>query len=71
MNQPFITYAIYDNPKDFPGKIVVRRWSDTTPDQEPTAVCENIETARAAIPPGYYRMPPEPGDDPVIKEVWM
>jgi hypothetical protein len=33
--------------------------------------CRTLIEARAKIPPGLYRMPRDPSDDPVIVESWL
>lgn len=66
----FITWCIYERPKDFPEHFVVRRWFWGTPDHC-CQICETLEQARAAVPEGHYRMPPEPNDDRSIREVWI
>lgn len=68
-------WVIYANPKDCPGKYVVRRHL-TGPgfvlaDQDPTAIVESLEEARSAVPPGRFNLHRMPGDDPCIAEVWI
>lgn len=69
------SFAIYQNPTDYPGRFVVRGWtwtaSSLAPDAEPTAVVDTLDAARAAIPAGLVCEPRAPGDDPVIVEVWL
>lgn len=72
-----IQYAIYKNPRDFPGKIVVRRGTITpggfTADPAPLFVGDDLAAARAAIPEpeGLALVPRLPEDDPAIVEVWI
>lgn len=67
-------FVIYRNPADYPDKVVVRRWSigaaQVTPDAAPLTLVDTVEAARAALPPGLVCLGREPGDDPVIVEVW-
>jgi hypothetical protein len=67
-------WVIYENPSDFPGKLVVRQWRidarGLQVDLDPTAVVDTLEAARAVVPEGAYRLDPMPEDDPVIVEVW-
>lgn len=68
-------YAIYQNPADYPGWFVVRRWEVHTgvpapvPSPNPK-LARSLEDARKAVPAGYYNIGRQPEDDPVIVEVW-
>lgn len=72
-------YVVYNNPRDFPGKVVVRRQvarvsnlgPSISPDIAPTAVCETIEEARRHLPYGVTNIGRQDDDDPVIAEVWI
>lgn len=70
-------YAIYENPRDFPGKFVVRRWAivrggmEPLPEAEPLGVVDTIEAARALVPQGLYPLGRQEQDDAVIREVWI
>ena len=72
-------YTIYRNPRDYPGRCVVRGWTivrgehqhELIVDAEPLAIVDTVEEARAAVPPGLVRLDRLPGDDPVIVEVWL
>lgn len=75
-----MVYTVYDNPSDYPGKIVVRRHmagicEERGPvvvvDAEPMFVCDDIEQARQRLPPGLTNIGRQPNDDPVIAEVWI
>lgn len=67
-------FVIYGNPKDYPGKFVVRqRWCYTGFDTVavvPKAVCNTLDEARNSIPIGFVNIGREKEDDPVIHEVW-
>lgn len=66
-------WVIYESPKDYPGKFVVRLW-ESLPRPEPRrliGVSENLEEARKLVPPGAYRLVRQPEDDPVIVETWI
>lgn len=71
------TYVIYRHPLDHPAKFVVREWFigdrfyDLRPADEPTAVVDTIEEARAALPPGLVRVQRQRGDDWSIYETWL
>jgi hypothetical protein len=64
-------YVIYEDPLDYPGKFVVRRWLGEAPDPEPLVVTYSIREAREKIP--FYCIPigRMPEDDRKIKEVWI
>lgn len=74
--EPALTlYVIYANPRDYPGQFVVRaqriRSNEIAVMKEPLAVTLTLEEARAAVPPGLYRMDRYEGDDAVIVETWL
>jgi len=65
--------TIYDHPRDYPDKFVVRAcyvkglarsWGGCL-------LADTLEEARAMIPAGMSCFPRSPGDDPVIVECWM
>lgn len=64
-------FAVYKAPSDFPGKYVVRLFDG----EKPTAmitVCATLEAARMTIDGRrFYNIGRQPGDDPVIVEVWI
>lgn len=67
-------WVIYENPRDFPGKFVLRAQDASPQGVQPWQMCAVFGTlieARAAVPPGLYCFPRIPGDDPVIVEMWM
>lgn len=67
-------YAIYSRPSDFPSSFVVRRWTvDRQPHPESAAhaIVGTLDEARKRIPAGLVNVGREPGDDPVIVEVWL
>lgn len=74
---PMLT--VYDNPSDFPGKIVLRR-SDVLMGKgevrpwKARAVFDTLLAARHAIRRNYPHLtalPRQSADDPVIVEVWL
>lgn len=70
------SYTIYRNPRDFPGKYVVRGFDlrsgpNPLPDPEPLAVVDTLEEAQAAIPPGLFNIHRFPADEPQIVETWI
>lgn len=69
-------YAIYKNPRDYPGKFVTRRWvvlpgGEVRADSDPRTVANNIAGARAAVPRGSILLNRHPLDDACIVEVWL
>lgn len=66
-----ITYTVYKDPTDYPGKYVVRRFDGLQPDPQPTAVTDNIKQARDHIPDNMYHIERCPNDDPKIVETWI
>lgn len=65
-------WTIYNNPRDFPGKIVVRCWYGEVPHPD-MCVAANIEAARdyCQRKGGEVCLGRQPGDDPVIVESWI
>ena len=64
-------YAVYKNPSDFPGKIVVRKFLNDKPSMEPFCVEDTLDEAREKLPKGLFRMDRMPNDDIVIVETWF
>lgn len=71
-------FTVYEDPKDYPGQIVVRGFTiqqhDVRPDKEALYVGPDIMAAREKIievHPGAYRLNRQPGDEPQIVEVWI
>ncbi len=67
-------WTIYDSPSDFPGKYVARRF-EIEPNR-PLATSDHIvgptlESVRAQLPPGLYRMDRVSHDEPHVVEVWL
>jgi hypothetical protein len=75
MAEAIVHFAIYNNPRDYPGQFVVRRWfigrGELLRELAPYAVTGTLEAARAAVPPGMYRLDRDASDDAVIVEVWI
>lgn len=73
-SKPFVVYCVYENPADFPGKFVARRWVGMDPDYAPAAVSDTLEGVHRIlmeIDPNLIRAERNPGDDPVIVETWL
>lgn len=72
-------WTVYEDPSDYPGMYVVRRFTivrngDGPPviesDPEPMIVTDSLDEAREVIPRGAYCLGRHPDDDPAIFEVW-
>lgn len=69
-----IVWTIYDNPLDYPGKVVVRAFTITPGEAVPSGtyhICESIEQARRLIPEGLTRMPRSEEDHPSVVESYL
>lgn len=71
-----LQYVIYNNPRDYPNKFVVRRFAIIVDmplaDMEPIGVVNSLHEARALVPVNFdFKMPRLPRDEPQIVEVWM
>ena len=62
-------FVVYDNPRDAPGKFVVRRWVGERPDAEPVGIAQTLEEARCLVPDGLENIGRMPNDDQAIREV--
>jgi hypothetical protein len=69
-NGPLELFVIYERPKDYPAHFVVRRWFGMEPTED-FAIADTLEAARKELPRGLYRIPRQPGEDPVIAETWV
>lgn len=67
-------WAITENPSDFPGKFVARRFIigagvyAVTVDHH---VADTLEDVRAMLPGHLVRLPRDPDDEPIIVESWI
>jgi hypothetical protein len=67
-------YTIYDHPRDYPEKFVVRRcvvMATGEIEHLDGYACDTLEQARALVPPGLFCQPRQTEDDPVIVETWF
>lgn len=68
-------YCIYEHPRDYPNKYVVREIliskGETKYIDPPTAIVDTLNDARTVIPNGLIPVPRHPTDDPVIIETWF
>ena len=69
-----IMYVIYERPKDYPGKFVVRKWEISPEGMSPVnevMLAFTLLGARLHVPPGRVKIERQADDDPVIVEVWI
>lgn len=66
-------YTIYNSPKDYPGKYVVREWitQGGKPMPGECSAFPSLTMARNSIPRGLFCTGRNSGDDPVIVETWL
>lgn len=72
--EPVFQFTIYDHPRDYPDKFVVRAFAIFPGEVLASGeciLCDTLEEAREKIPPGLICLPRAEGDDPVIVEVWI
>jgi hypothetical protein len=65
-----VTWAVYYNPTDQPGKYVARKFIGETPTHE-CAVGETLEAVRAAIPPWMVCLARHEDDPANVVEAWI
>lgn len=75
MSEGLSIFTIYNNPSDYPGKFVVRRWvvadGQERRDDGYLVLEDTLEAARLRLPQGMVRMNRNDDDDPVIVENWL
>ena len=67
-------YVIYESPKDYPNKFVMRKWvieSANLIPKEVIAVANTIAEVRKCVPPGFVCLQRSDNDDPIIRETWI
>jgi hypothetical protein len=68
-------YVVYFNTRDYPNVYVARRQVCSANlvevDADICAWALTLEALRSLLPEGLHRIPPMPGDDPVVVEVWL
>lgn len=77
-NSQLPTWTIYWSPDDYPGRFVLRPHYVEC-GGEPTRritpgeaqVFEDLDSARAAVPPGLYRLDRDRDDHPSVVETWL
>ena len=69
-------YTVFENPTDYPGQFVIRRFESrgnppsVTP-CEVVATGKTIEEVRDQLPQDLTRLDRHPQDDPKIVETWL
>lgn len=68
-----VIWTIYLNPLDAPGKFVLRPWTirDGKPVPGEARIYEDLDEARAQVPPGLSRLDRNPVDEPQVVESWI
>jgi hypothetical protein len=67
-------FVIYNSPRDYPGKFVLRRWiidEGTSKPDDSAIIADTLEAIRAAVPFGMFRLERDPQDEPQIVESWV
>lgn len=67
-------YVVYNSPKDYPNKYVVRRFligNGTLEPKEVVAISESKNEVLKHIPGDRVKIDRHENDDPVIEEVWI
>jgi len=62
--------VIYENPRDYPGKLVARLFDRSTPTPY-VALADTMEDIRSTIPLSMICLRRQFDDDPCIAEVWI
>lgn len=73
--EPLSIWTIYDNPADYPGKFVARRWSITDSEiwahTDDILLADSLEEVRGLLPPGLFPMARAEADVACIIECWI
>lgn len=66
-------WTIYDHPRDYPDKFVVRLWHGPDNSEPQVSTHETLGEARQSIvnQGGSGFLSPSPGEDPCIVETWI
>jgi hypothetical protein len=72
---PLTMITIYNRPKDYPDRFVLREHyianGRTWPSQTVYGWAPTLEKARSLLPHGMANLGRQPADDPVIVETWV
>lgn len=61
---------MYENPTDYPGMFVARRFVGDHASQD-VVTGTTLEEVRSLLPPDLYRIPRQEADDLCIVEIWL
>jgi hypothetical protein len=67
-------FVIYERPRDYPDKYVMRRWEITHGGSRPTdyfVLADTLEEVRRAVPPWCVKLFRDAQDEPQIVESWI
>lgn len=67
-------WVITENPTDFPGQFVARKWvlgRGYTAVTDAHHVADTLDAIRETIPAGMSNIGRQPNDEPVIVECWI
>lgn len=64
-------FVIYNNPTDYPGSFVVRRFENLIADEVPIIVTTSLINARFAVPIDKICIARDESDDKCIIESWL
>ncbi|WP_454727860.1 MULTISPECIES: hypothetical protein [Cupriavidus] len=67
-------WTVYDRPAERPNAVIARRFTVAGPvitEIGEVIAGPTLEAVRAQLPPGLLRLPPGPGDEPSVVEVWI
>lgn len=63
-------YTIYENPSDYPGKFVMRKFIGDKPTND-HIISDTLEQIRKSVPHGLVRFDRHPADDVTVIETWF
>lgn len=63
--------AVYNSPKDYPGKYVARLWDIHKKPTKFVVIKNTLNEIRRSLPTQMTRLPPDRRDDPVLVETWF
>ncbi len=72
--EPLFIWVIYNKPKDYPTKFVMRKWAatDVATPTDIVHTADSLEEIRKLLPQGQgVRVERSPGDDSCIVESWV
>ncbi|MFN9471025.1 hypothetical protein [Acidovorax sp.] len=68
--EPFYVWTVFENPQDYLGLFVARRFNFDQPTGD-VRLATTLDAIRAAIPQGLYRLERNPLDDRCVVESWV